>query len=150
MNVTWGAGGPLVWGLSLIYRRAMMRSLSIVSMALITMTLWMGCGDSRPPGTAGNESSLVGGPCAKNIDCDQRLCELGDQFPDGTCTISCGESGQCPQASSCAELASGWVCLVDCANTADCRTGYVCEPVTEAGTNGGSTVTVCIGSSAET
>jgi len=116
-------------------------------MVLITVTSWMGCGDSRPAGTAGNDSSLVGGPCVNNIDCDERLCEIANQFPDGVCTISCGESGHCPQGSSCAELTSGWVCLVNCVNTAECRTGYACQPVTEAGTDGGSTVTVCIGSS---
>jgi len=123
-----------------------MGRLSIHSALLFAMMLSLGCGDSRPAGTAGNESSLVGGPCADNADCDERLCEIGVQFPDGLCTISCGESGQCPQASSCGELMSGWVCLVNCANTKDCRTDYSCEAVTEAGTNGGSTVTVCIGS----
>ena len=125
----------------------MMRSLSIASIALLTVTFSMGCGDSRPPGTAGNDSSLVGGPCVENIDCDERLCQSDTQLPDGTCTISCGDSGDCPQGASCAELTSGWVCLVNCANAADCRTGYACTPVTEAGTNGDSTVTVCIGSS---
>ena len=137
----------MVRGLSLFYRQPMTRSISIVSMALTTVTSSIGCGDSRPAGTAGNDSSLVGGPCVDNIDCDQRLCEIRDGFPDGICTISCGDSGQCPQGSSCAELMSGWVCLVSCANTTDCRTGYACESVTEAGTNGGSTVTVCIGAS---
>ncbi|MGB5521758.1 MAG: hypothetical protein WBM96_04260, partial [Polyangiales bacterium] len=78
---------------------------------------------------------------------DERLCEIDDWFPDGICTISCGQSGHCPQGSSCAELTSGWVCLVNCANTSDCRTGYDCSPVTEAGANGGSTVAVCIGAS---
>ena len=110
----------------------------------------MGCGDDRAPGTAGNDSSLVGGPCIDDLDCDQRLCESGDQFPDGICTVSCGESRHCPQGSSCAELTTGWVCLVNCVNTADCRTGYACEPVTEAGRNGGSTATVCIGASSST
>ena len=145
-NVALGAGGSLVEGLSLIYRRAMMRSLSIVAMVLITVTSWMGCGDSRPAGTAGSDSSLVGGPCVDNLDCDERLCEIDNRFPDGVCTISCGESGHCPQGSSCAELPIGWVCIVNCVSAADCRTGYACQPVTEAGTNDGSTVTVCIGS----
>ncbi len=117
-------------------------------MALIATLSWIGCGDSRPAGTAGNDSSLVGGPCVENIDCDERLCENNIQLPDGICTISCGNSGDCPQGSSCAELTSGWVCLVNCVHTPDCRAGYACQPVTEAGTNGGSTVPVCIGGSA--
>jgi hypothetical protein len=123
-----------------------MRCVPVLSLVLITMTFGLGCGDSRPSGTAGNDSSLVGGPCADNTDCDERLCEIGAPFPDGLCTISCGDSGQCPQGSSCGQLTTGWVCLVSCVSTADCRIGYSCEPVTEAGTNGASTVSVCIGS----
>lgn len=111
----------------------------------LTLLLFTACGDSRPPGTAGNDSSLVGGPCMQHIDCDERLCQSGPRFPEGVCTISCGNSGQCPQGSSCAELDAGWLCLVDCQSAPDCRTGYDCEPETEAGTNGASTVMVCIG-----
>lgn len=122
-----------------------MKSFCVVSTVLLGLLFAVGCGDDRPPGMAGNDSSFVGGPCMNNTECDQRLCEMGTDFPGGMCTISCGNSGQCPQGSSCAELATGWVCLVNCVSTADCRTDYVCEPVTEAGTNGGSMVTVCIG-----
>jgi len=116
-------------------------------MTLIATLSWMGCGDSRPAGTVGSDSSFVGGSCLDNIDCDERLCETNARLPDGICTISCGNSGHCPEGSSCAELTSGWVCLVNCVNSNDCRTGYACEPVTEAGTNGGLTVPLCIGSS---
>ena len=109
------------------------------------MLFWLGCGDGGPPGTAGNDSTLVGGPCMNDSECDQRLCEESGRFPGGTCTISCGNSGQCPQRSSCGELESGWVCLVNCLDTPECREGYVCEAVVEAGTNQGSMVSVCIG-----
>jgi hypothetical protein len=110
----------------------------------LAVTFGVGCGDGRPPGTAGNDSSLVGGPCMNNTECDERLCQMGDRFPGGVCTISCGSSGHCPQRSSCAELSSGWICLVDCTTGTDCRTGWGCESVPEAGTNG-SLVSVCIG-----
>lgn len=122
-----------------------MKRFSFASVLLISIAWGSGCGDSRPPGTAGNDSSLVGGPCMENLDCDQRLCQTGPRFPEGVCTISCGDSGQCPQGSSCAELAAGWLCLVACQSTADCRTDYACEPLTEAGTSGDSSVLVCIG-----
>ncbi|MGB5351380.1 MAG: hypothetical protein WBN10_17370 [Polyangiales bacterium] len=121
-----------------------MKSLFLV-LALASTVLWLGCGDDRPPGTAGNDSSLVGGPCMNNSECEQGLCEDGSSFPGGTCTVSCGNSGNCPQDSSCGELDTGWVCLVDCRDTPDCRTDYLCEPVTEAGTNQTATVSVCIG-----
>jgi hypothetical protein len=80
-----------------------------------------------------------------NSECEQGLCEDGSEFPGGTCTVSCGNAGNCPQGSSCGELDSGWVCLVNCGDTSDCRTDYLCEPVTEAGTNQTATVSVCIG-----
>jgi len=123
---------------------AMSPSRGVLALFLMT-SLGPACGDGRPPGQAGNDSSLVGGACADNMACDLRLCQTGGRFPRGICTISCGNSGQCPRGSSCAELTSGWVCLVDCAATADCRADYVCDPVTEAGTNAASTQTVCIG-----
>ncbi len=120
---------------------------SFVSVSALTAILLSGgCGDDRPPGTAGNDSSLVGGPCMNNSECDQGLCQDGSRFPGGTCALSCGNSGDCPQGSSCGELSSGWVCLVSCVSTPDCRTDYFCEPVTEAGTNQTSTLMLCIGS----
>lgn len=109
-------------------------------------TLFVGCGEERPPGTAGNESTLVGGPCMNNSECDQGLCEMGPAFPGAMCTTSCGETNQCPSGSSCGELESGWVCLVDCMTDIDCRTQWSCQAVIEAGTNRQSTKTMCLGS----
>ncbi|MGB8331026.1 MAG: hypothetical protein WCE62_12965, partial [Polyangiales bacterium] len=63
-----------------------MRRVSSIYSLFIAVTFWLGCGDSRPAGTAGNDSSLVGGACAVNPDCDERLCEIGASFPDGLCT----------------------------------------------------------------
>ena len=140
-----GAPRSLVRRIRLIYRAPSMTAIRLLLAVLLTLSVSLGCGDSRPPGTAGNESSLVGGPCMVNPDCDQRLCEDSSRFPEGTCTISCGNSGHCPSGSSCGELQTGWVCLVNCVETPDCRTGYVCEQVTEAGTNQNATVAVCIG-----
>ena len=111
-----------------------MKSLSIFS---ILLAFGVACGDSRPPGMAGNDSTLVGGACMDNTDCDQRLCQAGARFPGNLCTISCGTSGNCPRGSSCGELPSGWICLVNCADNTDCRAEWVCDSVLEAGTNGG-------------
>ncbi len=121
-----------------------MRLPSAISISLLALLVTSGCGDDRPPGTAGNDSTLVGGPCEENLDCDEKLCQMGALFPDGICTISCPSSNLCPSGSSCAETGLGWLCLVDCEENSDCREGYSCEAMTEAGTSGGSTVLVCI------
>jgi len=143
-NVTWQGPAALVRPLSLIYRPADMRLLATAASLLLALLLTTGCGDDRPPGTAGNESTLVGGPCEDNLECDERLCQKGALFPDGICTISCPSSNLCPSGSSCAETTLGWLCLVDCDTNSDCREGYACESMTEAGTSGSSTVLVCI------
>ena len=113
---------------------------------LAALLLVAACGDDgRPAGTAGSDSTVTGGPCMNNTECDYLLCQQGTEFPGGVCTISCGNSGQCASGSSCAELAAGWLCLVDCMSDTDCRDQWGCQPVTEAGTNGGSMKTVCLG-----
>jgi hypothetical protein len=124
-----------------------MKTLFVFS-ALVAALLFLGaCGDDgRPPGMAGNESTLVGGPCMNGSDCDKGLCEMRTSFPGGICTLSCGGSGDCPSGSSCAELDTGWVCLVDCTVATDCREQWTCQPVIEAGTDQGSMKTVCLGS----
>ena len=125
-----------------VYRPPAMKRkwLGFVCLALLSAA----CG-SGSSGTAGNESSLVGGPCMTATECDQRLCEEGARFPGNMCTISCGASGSCPSGSACGELESGWVCLVRCMGDEDCRTDWTCQSVTEAGTNGASSVMVCLG-----
>lgn len=129
----------------MIYRPAAMKLLPLATVLLTATLFWVGCGDSgRPPGMARNDSPLVGGACMNDSECEG-FCQTGTRFPGGTCSISCGNSGNCPQGSSCAQLDAGWICLVDCTSTPDCRTDYACEPVPEAGTGGASTVMVCIG-----
>ena len=129
----------------MLYTVPVMKGVYAVRASVLAVVLLLGCGDERPPGTAGNESSLVGGPCMNNSECAQRLCEDGSRFPGGMCTVSCGSSSQCPAGSSCGELNSGWVCLVSCRDTSECRQGYSCESVIEAGTNQASMLPVCIG-----
>ena len=80
----------------------------------------------------GNDSSLVGGTCMNRTECDELLCQTGPQFPGNVCTISCGNSGMCPQGSSCAALDQEWICLLDCTASGDCRTDWECLPVVEA------------------
>ncbi|MEM7139101.1 MAG: hypothetical protein AAF500_21185 [Myxococcota bacterium] len=95
----------------------------------LTVLLAVACGDGRFPGTAGNESALVGGPCMDNSDCDFQLCESFDNLPGGICTLSCENDNDCPSGSSCAGLETGWVCLLNCESTSDCREQWTCEAV---------------------
>jgi hypothetical protein len=121
-----------------------MKSFFLLAAACLGLVCLVGCGDSSS-GTASGTSTLVGGPCMNGSDCDEGLCQMGAQYPGGVCTISCGNTGQCPSNSTCAELDGGWVCLVNCQATEECRTQWTCEAVVEAGTNGGSVKSVCIG-----
>ncbi len=133
----------------MVYRPRAMRPFPIALVVAAVALSWIGCGDDgRPPGMAGNDSSLVGGTCMNGSECDLGLCEIGPQFPGNVCTISCGNSGNCPVGSSCAETMLGWLCLVDCAGGQTCRTDWVCGSLVEAGTDGQSVVDVCIGATA--
>lgn len=96
---------------------------------LVLIALLAACGQGRFPGMAGNDSTLVGGPCFEPDDCEFLLCQQGDAFPGGLCTLSCGNDDDCPRGSSCAGLITGWVCLVDCLATDDCREQWTCQSV---------------------
>ena len=92
----------------------------------------LACGDGRVPGMAGNDSTLVGGPCMSADDCDFRLCQEGAIFPGGICTLSCSNDKDCPSGSSCGDFGSldiGWVCLVNCSDSSDCREQWTCESI---------------------
>ena len=124
--------------------------LKLPRVALLTgILIAASCGDDRPAGTAGNDSSLVGGTCMNGTECDELLCQTGPQFPGNVCTISCGDSGMCPQGSFCAALDRGWICLVRCGASEDCRTDWECLPVVEAppplSGESPTLVNVCIG-----
>lgn len=133
---------PLVPADPLRYRAETMKSLVLAAFALC---LCAACGDDRVPGMAGNDSTLVGGPCSENDDCDQKLCETIPTFPGGLCTLSCGNDNDCPRGSSCAGLTSGWVCLVDCQTSSDCRVDWSCSSVPLPGNDVSGTVMACIG-----
>jgi hypothetical protein len=96
-----------------------------------------GCSDDE----AASDSSLVGGPCGGNDDCDlDAHCERGGDFPDGMCTLSCGSHDDCPFAARCIHKAGG-VCMVECSADSDCRGGYKCK---DADNEEGGKSLVCI------
>lgn len=88
----------------------------------------------------GNGGDVVGGPCASNGDCDFR-CELGGDFPQGTCVKPCNTDGDCPDGTFCINT-DGGICLLGCNEPSDCRGGYNCEGK-ENRTHGGDSL-VCI------
>jgi hypothetical protein len=86
--------------------------------------LLAGCSDDED---ASSQSTLVGGPCGSNEDCDvEAHCERGGDFPDGLCTLSCGYHEDCPLGSRCINDKGG-ICMVECSADADCRGGYKCK-----------------------
>lgn len=102
---------------------------------LIVMTLAAtACGSDN----VGVNGGLVGGPCAANADCEYR-CELGGDFPQGTCVKPCNTDDDCPGGSSCINKEGG-ICLLACEVPADCRGGYNCEGKENRGTGGDSLV----------
>lgn len=89
---------------------------------------------------AGHDSTLVGGPCEHDPDCDDRCVEGGD-FPGGTCTVDCAHDPDCPAGTRCVDRAGG-VCLLACEHDPDCRGSYDCKHVDREGHPG--EIAVCI------
>ena len=94
--------------------------------------------------TAGVDDTCVGGPCFEQDQC-QELCVVGDDFPGGMCSLSCGNDSMCASGTSCVDTPSdqGFLCLLDCTDASDCRDQYACESLDRAETSG--QVQVCVG-----
>lgn len=71
----------------------------------------------------------IGDPCAAQGLCGPvGFCiEEFSGFPGGYCSQSCGGGLSCPQGAVCRNFGPGQaVCLDECQNNAECRTGYAC------------------------
>jgi hypothetical protein len=88
----------------------------------------------------GNSSSLVGGSCIDDHDCEYR-CVRGGDFPNGTCTRACQHDPDCPDGTRCVDKAGG-ICLLGCEHHADCRRDYECKRTDRRGHSGN--IHVCI------
>lgn len=86
----------------------------------------------------GNGGDVVGGPCASSGDCEHR-CQLGDDYPQGTCVKPCTTDEQCPDGTHCINTEGG-ICLLSCDVPADCRGGYNCAGKENRGHGGDSLV----------
>jgi hypothetical protein len=76
----------------------------------------------------------IGAPCTWNVECVSGLCtpEQGVSGPTywtgGSCTQDCSATA-CPAGSNCVTFSTGDAfCVEACAATAECRSGYVCDP----------------------
>ncbi|MEE2788235.1 MAG: hypothetical protein VX589_12905 [Myxococcota bacterium] len=89
------------------------------------------------PQTSG--TSNIGGGCTSARDCQSSIC-LDAGNPRGMCSAPCLLNTDCPAGTHCETYADdAGLCLPNCDNDGDCRTGYVC-------TNLYSTaVTTCVG-----
>ncbi|MBA3504017.1 MAG: hypothetical protein M4D80_12555 [Myxococcota bacterium] len=110
----------------------MLRLISILSMVFA-----FACGGD---GGVGREGSLVGGSCASSGDCEFR-CQIGDDFPQGTCVKPCNTDSDCPDDTFCINT-DGGICLLGCSQPADCRGGYNCEGKENRGHGGDSLVCI--------
>ncbi len=96
--------------------------------------------------------SPFGGPCSTLADCQTNSCiaSNGTLWPGGYCTQTCNESDSatCPSQASCSRYASSpnLLCLEHCAwdgGAGGCRTGYVCDRGTIAGSTQATCFTGC-------
>lgn len=102
---------------------------------LVVIMFLVACGGDG----VGKGGDVVGGPCASNGDCEFR-CELGGDYPQGTCVKPCNTDNDCPDGTYCINT-NGGICLLACTTPSDCRGGYTCEGK-ENRTHGGDSL-VC-------
>lgn len=91
-------------------------------------------------------SRELGARCDDSDQCDDR-CLTGTRFPDGLCSATCDDGGDCPGDAACADLEGG-VCLYQCADDRDCTflgDGWRCGVETERGAAPDQEVRVCVG-----
>ena len=91
-------------------------------------------------------SRELGARCDDSDECDDR-CLRGDRFPDGLCSRSCDDDGDCPSGAACVDLEGG-VCLFACKDgQRSCEflgPTWQCRAEAERGGDAGAEVEVCI------
>lgn len=76
------------------------------------LTAALGCNASSPV------SRELGASCQTHDDCGE-ICLSGDDFPDGFCSQSCDDTGDCAGNAVCVDIDQG-ICLLPCTTTEDC------------------------------
>ncbi|MEM9190776.1 MAG: MXAN_6577-like cysteine-rich protein [Myxococcota bacterium] len=97
------------------------------------------CGNTCPAGSScrfGGCTVPVGASCASDVDCVSTsggICATtAEGWPGGYCYSDCAISS-CPSGASCVDIGGAFACLDACVFPSDCRSGYVCEPLTGGG-----------------
>lgn len=107
----------------------------IVSFSVLALALGSAsCGGDG----VGRDSALVGGSCEVVGDCEEE-CLTGQDYPEGTCSVSCSLDDDCPSGAHCIDE-DGGVCLMACELPSDCRGGYTCKGKDNKGHGGESLV----------
>ena len=101
---------------------------------VLAITALAACGGDD----VGNDGGLVGGACFDSRDCEER-CQLGGDYPQGLCTVSCLDDRDCPDGTFCIDTEGG-ICMLGCDFPEDCRPGYNCEGRSNRGHGGDSLV----------
>jgi hypothetical protein len=62
----------------------------------------------------------VGARCRSDNDCLDRCLGPSGEYPEGFCTLDCGDNRDCPRDTDCIDREGG-VCLFQCFDNADCN-----------------------------
>ncbi len=82
------------------------------TMFVVALAAIMGCG-------GGGVSREVGARCSGSRDCADRCLGPSNDYPEGFCSVTCANEGDCPSDTDCVDQEGG-VCLFSCDSTADC------------------------------
>jgi len=113
----------------------MMKRLFTLMALVVSVVMWSGCGNFG--------GQVVGAECRGDGDCDPgSVCQRGDNYPYGMCTVSCNKHEDCPMNTACVDR-SGGICMPNCERSLDCREDYRCDDVRNR--SGGGRSDVCVG-----
>lgn len=115
---------------------------ALLTVSVLISILSSACGDDDDDYFVSTVGPLVGGPCIDNLDCvSGSFCAEGGDFPGGTCTVPCGDHGDCPGPSLCIDKMGG-MCALACYDDRDCRRGYKCKEENDRARNTKSPVCI--------
>ncbi len=89
-----------------------MRSFGFLTWLAMAVVLMLGCSTS-------DVSRSLGARCESERECDE-LCLMGNNFPDGFCSVTCESDADCPDDARCVR-GQGGRCLFRCNDDDDCQ-----------------------------